>query len=117
MGCIYAIDMSLLPKILNSFRVLPIPSPPHVLRILQCLFLKFTWGRTRLWIKKFLLYTSKVIGGLGVPNIAHYYKETQTTPIVQLHVGNLAPLWMSWISNQSLSLPYHGFLLCTVLSL
>lgn len=89
MGRIHAIKMSLLPKILYSFRVLPILVPPHVVFY----NLEFICGRARLRLNRSLLYTSKVRGGLGVPNISHYYKAAQIAPIVQLHVGNLAPVW------------------------
>lgn len=66
----------------------PSPVPLHILRILN-----FLGGRTRLQLSRSLLYTPKVRGGLGVPNIGHYYKAAQIAPIIQLQEGNLAPLW------------------------
>lgn len=51
-GYIHSSKISLLPKILNPFRV-----PPHVLRILQRSILNFIWGRTRPRLNRPLLHT------------------------------------------------------------
>lgn len=84
-GCINAVKMSLLSKLLYPFRVLPVPVPPYFLCSLQCYILTFIWGSARPRSNKNLLYKPKSKGRLGVPNISYYYKAAKIALLAQLY--------------------------------
>lgn len=93
LGRIHAVKMTFFLKLLYPFRVLPIKVPPHVLRILQRLILTFIWKGGRPRLRKSLLYSPKTSGGLGVPNLATYYKAAQIVTLTHLHATGILPVW------------------------
>lgn len=71
-GRIVAIRMPYPSKLLYFFRAVPVPFPPHILRIHQHKILKFVWGSTHPRINKQILYARRISGGLSVPNLQTY---------------------------------------------
>lgn len=106
---IHTIKMTLLPKPLYAFQVLPVSVPPHILHSLQCHILKF-WGSTRQRLNQVVLYKQKCAGGLGVPNLIHYYKPAQIAPLIQLFAGESSLLWTCIILVDVDSIPLLSLL-------
>ena len=94
-GKINVIKMSILPKILYLFWVLPIPVPTYFLRNLQRKTLAFIWGSLKHCVSKHTLYLSKIKGGLGFPNFASYYHAAQIACITKYHAKYETPLWVA----------------------
>ena len=94
-GKINIIKMTILPKILYLFRVLPISVPTYFLRNLQRKTLAFIWGSLKHCVSKQTLYFSKLKGGLGFPNFASYYHAAQIACIPKYHAKYETPLWVA----------------------
>lgn len=95
LGRINAIKMTLLPKLLYLFRVLPIPIPAYYLRIIQRKVMSFIWGSSKPRIQQNTLYLPKTNGGLGCPNFACYYRAAHIASITKYHAQHEVPLWVS----------------------
>lgn len=74
LGRISAIKMTLLPKLLYLFRVLPIPIPAHYLRLIQNQAASFVWNFSKPCVSLHTLFLPKTRCGFGFPNFASYYK-------------------------------------------
>ena len=94
-GRVSAIKMTILPKLLYLFRVLPIPVPAHFLRIVQRRVSSFVWGPSKPRIKPQILHLPKTAGGLGFPNFAKYYQAAQLAILTKYHAKQEAPIWVS----------------------
>ena len=94
-GRIAAVKMTLLPKLLYLYRVLPISIPAHYFRIIQRRVSSFVWGTSRPRIKPQILHRPKSAGGLGYPSFVNYYRAAQMATIVKYHAKQEAPLWVS----------------------
>lgn len=95
LGRINAIKMSILPKFLYLFRVLPIPIPSYFLRLTQHRVMSFIWGNTKPRISKSTLYLNKLNGGLGIPNFSYYYNAAQIALLPKYHAMVETPLWVA----------------------
>lgn len=69
--------ISLLPKLLYLYRVLPVPVPPYFHQIIQTQVSKYIWGSTRPRVSRAILLHSKLSGGLGLPNFLRYYHAAE----------------------------------------
>lgn len=90
LGQIYAVNMTLLPKLLYLFRVLLVPVPLHILRSLQHFPFKLIWGSVKSRLNRYLLYKPMTHRGLGMSNII-YYKAAQIAPLAKLLQVTLLP--------------------------
>lgn len=95
MGRIAVIKMSILPKILYLFRVLPIAVPAHFLRILQRKTLQYIWGNAKPRLPKPTLYSLRIQRGLGVPDFTKYYYAAQLSQLTKYHATSEIPLWVA----------------------
>lgn len=86
--------MTILPKMLYLFRVLPIPVPAYFLRILQNRTMPYVWGSAKPQIQKHTLFLPKLNGGLGCPNFAHYYKAAHLASVTKYQANYEIPLWV-----------------------
>lgn len=84
--------MSILPKILYLFRVLPIPIPSYFLRLTQHRVMSYILGNIKPCIPKTTLFLPKVSGGFGVPNFSSYYYTAQLAQLPKYHAVNETPL-------------------------
>lgn len=123
LGRLTVTKMSILPKILYLFQVLPIPVPSHFLQILQRRVLKFIWGKTRPCIARGILYSSKLQGGLGLPHFTKYYQAAhlaqlpkynalcKTSLCVALESGDCDPcLWPTYYGSAQLIASHYRIL-------
>lgn len=94
-GKINTIKMTILPKLLYLFRVLPIPIPAYYLRIIQRKANSFIWGSSKPRTKLHTLYLPKLNGGLGCPNFASYYRAAHIATLTKYHTQHESPLWVS----------------------
>lgn len=101
LGRINAVKMSILPKFLYLFRVLPISLPSYFLRLTQRRVMSFIWGTTKPRIPKSTLYLNKLSGGLGLPNFSSYFYAAQLALIPKYHTSVEAPLWVAIESVES----------------
>uniref|UniRef100_A0A8C5Q8T9 Reverse transcriptase domain-containing protein n=1 Tax=Leptobrachium leishanense TaxID=445787 RepID=A0A8C5Q8T9_9ANUR len=92
-GRIYAIKMTLLPKLLYLFRTLSIPICRADLTFLQSAIHSFIWGGRRGRLPKSLMFQSKRRGGMGVPHLYSYYKAAQFAMLSMINLRSGAPLW------------------------
>lgn len=95
LGRVAAVKMSLLPKLLYLYRVLPIAIPSYFHRIIQSCVFKYIWGPIKPRVTRSILLRSKLCGGLGLPNFAHYYHAAQVAQLTLLHAKTEIPLWVS----------------------
>lgn len=72
-GRVNAIKMVSLPRFLYLFQNLPIYLSTSFFKKLDSIILPFVWGYKSHRISKAHLYKSTNEGGLGLPNIKHYY--------------------------------------------
>lgn len=95
MGRITVVKMSILPKILYLFRVLPINVPAYFFRILQRKSAQFIWGKLKPRLPQNTLHMARTCGGLGVPNFSKYYYASQLAQIIKYHATKEIPLWVT----------------------
>ena len=95
LGRINAVKMTILPKLLYLFRVLPSPIPAYFLRIIQNRMTTFIWGTSRPRIKAKILHLPKTQGGLGYPNFTNYYRAAQISTLAKYHAKKETPLWVA----------------------
>lgn len=88
------IKITILPKLLYLFRVLPIRILAYYLRILQKEATAFVWGPFKLCVP-LQTYLPKTNGGLGFPNFATYYKAAHIASLSKYHTIMEIPLWVS----------------------
>lgn len=93
-GKINAIKMTILPKLLYLFRVLPIPIPSYFLRIVQKRATSFIWGSSKPRIPIHTLHLPKNKGGLGYPNFTNYYRAAHLASLSKYHAKQEIPLWV-----------------------
>lgn len=92
MGRITVVKMSILPKILYLFRVLPINVPAHFFRILQRRSAQFIWNKLKPRLPQSTLFMPRIRGGLGVPNFSKYYYASQLAQLTKYHSTKETPL-------------------------
>lgn len=93
MGRINVIKMTILPKFLYLFRVLPIPS--YFFSLIQRRVMSYIWGSVKPRIPKTTLYLPKVSGRLGIPDFSKHYYAAQLACLPKYHATKEAPLWVA----------------------
>lgn len=95
LGRVAAVKMSLLPKLLYLYRVLPIAIPPYYHRTIQNRVFKYIWGPTKPRVARPVLLRHKLNGGLGITNFLHYYHAARLAQSILYHSKTETPLWVS----------------------
>lgn len=95
MGRITVVKMSILPKILYLFRVLPINVPAHFFCILQRRSAQFIWNKLKPRLPQSTLFMPRICGGLGIPNFSKYYYASQLAQLTKYHSTKETPLWVA----------------------
>lgn len=95
LGRVAAVKMSLLPKLLYLYRVLPIAIPPYYHRTIQNRVFKYIWGPTKPRVARSVLLRHKLNGGLGIPSFLHYYHAARLAQATLYHSRNETPIWVS----------------------
>lgn len=112
-GRINAVKMTILPKLLYLFRVLPIPIPAYHLRILQRKTSSYIWGSSKPRIQLHTLYLPKLNGGLGCPNFAYYYRAAHIASLAKYHAYQETPLWVHIEATECDPIPISNLLWIT----
>lgn len=94
LGRVASVKMTLLPKLLYHFRVLPVLIPSYFFRAIQCRVYKYIWGPTRPRVLQTVLLRSRLAGGLGVPNFQYFYYTDQLAQLTLYHANVEMPLWV-----------------------
>lgn len=90
-GRIAAVKMTWLPKLLYYFRVLSIPVPSHILRSCQRRRNAFVWADSRPRIAACVLYSPRLAGGQGLPNVQRYFQAAQLALLPKYHADREVP--------------------------
>lgn len=95
LGRVNATKMSILPKFLYLFRVLPIPVPSYFLHLTQSRVMTHIWAVLKPWIPKSSLFLPKPSGGLRIPHFSSYYYAAQLAQLPKYHAAKETPLWVA----------------------
>ncbi len=82
-GCIAAIKINILPKLIYLFQMTPVTSPKKWFNKLDSLITSFYWKQKKPRIKLSTLQHTKSLGGLEAPNFHLYLISTQLQSIRQ----------------------------------
>lgn len=61
--------------------------------------LNYIWGEQRLRVNKRMLYTPRLWGGLGKPDLINYFQDAQLSPLIRFHSETYCPIWMQLESS------------------
>lgn len=113
LGRISWIKMTILPKLLYLFQLIPLAPPPSFFSKVKKLFLSFIWNNRKPRLRLSLLYMPYDRGRLQLPNIQWYY---WSCPAESCHVlvfwrnrFALATNWTSFFRGINIA---HFFVLC-----
>lgn len=85
-GRINSVKMTVLPRFLYLFRMIPVFLPKSFFKKLDKIITAFIWNNKLARINKTYLQGSRKIGGLALPNFLHYYWSSNITKL---------PIWLS----------------------
>lgn len=107
MGRINLIKMSILPKIIYKFQMMPIEIPQIFLRVMRKLFLKFIWKNKKPRISYHILCKGKTQGGLAAPDIRRYYTAVILARMVDWSKEKCEKRWVQ-IENRNGNKQLHN---------
>lgn len=86
-GRINVVKMTIMPKILYKFQMLPIPLPQLFFRALKGILSRFVWGGKKPRIASSVLSRRKEKGGLSLPDFYKYYKAVVLSQVIERTKG------------------------------
>ncbi|CAH2223096.1 Hypothetical predicted protein [Pelobates cultripes] len=97
--------MVILPKIQYLFRTLPLRLPKKYLMELQNVINDFVWDNKKPRVSKATMYKPHAQGGMGLPELAGYYRAAHIAPLIAATHSQVPTAWAKLEERQARKIP------------
>ena len=107
-GRVEAVRMNVLPRLVFLFQTLPISPPKSTFGLIDRLISRFIWQSRGPRVRYKVLQLATTKGGLGLPNLKHYWLASQLRAMIVWLSDDTSTRWLRMEKSYSPDMPLAG---------